>query len=364
MTKQDRFATSRLIEGAVPEIGPSRDWIMRAARIGGHLPVLCLLTSAIAFGQSFTVMDANNNNNPITQGSIIYLPKDDSGAAFTFNVDDPFDYLSVDVTFQYTDQAGRRLENDTHLDLNNGTYTANLPGLGGSAIVAWVDPCGVLVGNMSFTVMGTNPDPGQVDTFLATGLPPQLQPPWFFYSVLAHEDRIPGEPNAYRQYADSTWPNNRNIVGMALWGYPDGIGMSQYEAKQNSATYWDYFSWQSNLADGVNFLITQKLPPANTFWQNQLNASTYDPPPTDDPGFACDFGFSYPPLPGWDYLYAEWMTAYNGTGGQINRKTGQVIFLPGYFISWSQQGDQTGPQWNILQYPLAYVYAVCNTAPI
>ncbi len=153
----------------------------------------------------------------------------------------------------------------------------------------------------------------------------------------------------YRQYATATWPNGLNIVGMPLWGNPDGIGIGQYEAAQNAAMYWDYFSWSQNVIDSTALLWSYQSRAYN-YWQTQLINAAYAPPPWTWAGQYCPM-FGYPAGPGYaDYGDTEWMTAYNaGPNGSM-------------FIQWFQQYGQMMPRWHIVN--AGYVDAVCQTAPL
>jgi len=287
------------------------------------------------------ITDAHTGN-VIQNGSQLYNPADDSGAFFTLQVSGTDAYINLLVSFTYIDQTTTHgfIYEDT-FELENGTFNLPFPGLGGQTVtIQWTDVCAGSGGaSISFVVKGTNSAPSQVQ-----GWSQRWFTPWFWPQLLNQE-------SFGLQYAASTFSTgsngtntNQNVIGMPLWGSPDGIGIGQFDGSTYQLSYSDYFSTNQNIQDSLGELDSYQQPAIDYINSQVTVANSYgdQPPAYNIPGQNCGTFGTGGNRPLSD---AEWMTKYNG--GNVVKYVPPTATTPS---NWSPR--------------LEYVTGVCSQNPL
>lgn len=301
------------------------------------LTVLALAITATASGQSLVVTSSGSTVSQGTTLTINTIPNMPN-LVLSVNGGSSCDTVSYVVDINYTDQVGRTTTAQYNAQNEPGDQAVTVNwfgGLeGGGASVSWQFDGVTQSSTLGFFINGSNPPNSAVDAYASSG-------PWFVLNLIAWESRA-GSLNPTGQYKQF------DSLGYPLWGTPDGIGLMQLEPPNRISLDKDYWSWPTNVADGLSLLNTKQTPAYNS-WNNefaQMQAVTGPNPvyPDETPYKWCDF--AYPANGKDEFKDGDWIHYYNGN----------------YFVFF-HPADPGGPnRWDIDKY--GYVSQVCNTDPL
>ncbi len=255
-----------------------------------------------------------NNNGSVSQNSTLYIDATPampqlnlsvSGGALT--CDSLWYTLDIDWTAASGQQTFVQVSGSFPCNQTNGIAWGSLYA-GGTATLTWTDDCGD-AGNLTFTILGTNPSPAIVDSFLPST-------PWFWRNLLAWESAAwtASPTGIYHQFNSSGVPLNCNC--------PNGIGLTQLDP-QAGGTFPsganDFWAWNYNLVDGFN-LLAGKRSAAYQSWSNELNdmlnTNGGQPVWPHWSSGVCTFDASPPsgaPAAGtYSFADGDWIKFYNG----------------------------------------------------
>ena len=297
------------------------------------LALLFFATAATVCGQSLVVTSGGSTVNQGTTISITTVPSMPN-LVLSVNGGNSCDTVSYIVDVSYTDQAG----NTTWAQYSAQNYagdqpvTADWSGVltGGSASVDGTSEGSTL----GFFINGGNPPNSAVDAYASSG-------PWFVRNLIAWESRAwsLSPTGQYKQF---------DAFGYPLWGTPDGIGLMQLEPLYRISLDQDYWSWPTNVADGLN-LINGKQSAAYNHWTTQINFAQMDGGPNPPSLYGTYCAFQYPQNGGDYYGDADWIHYYNSN----------------YYTQWVRPSPPNPGYWNMDGYNhSSYVQHVCNAVPL
>jgi len=106
-----------------------------------------------------------------------------------------------------------------------------------------------------FYIRGLNPTKHEVETYLINE--GYLSRFWFIKKMLIHESESEdinvmqqfNDPSKSSRYSYGTSGTGRQVLGMPLWGYPDGWGMAQldYSAERRTVEAEALWNWKRNI---------------------------------------------------------------------------------------------------------------------
>lgn len=239
----------------------------RPGRRLSYMRLAAIMLGLIACGTAraqFVVQ--TNGGSTVSQGTTLSIDSSPAMPLLTFSVSggaltcDSLNW-SMDISWTFvTGNQGSLLERSGTFYCNQTqTVDWNSEYGGGSATVSWSDDCGH-AGNISFTILGTNPSPAAVDSFIPST-------PWFWRNLLAWESRAwsTSPTGIYHQFASGGTPLDCDC--------PNGIGLTQLDPA-NGGTYPsginDFWAWNYNEVDGFNLLANIRTAAYNN-WTSEWN---------------------------------------------------------------------------------------------
>jgi hypothetical protein len=316
--------------------------------------ILTLLALVGAKNADAQLSATTNNNVTVSQGSILYINGTPIMPQLNFAVsggETTCDTLSWTISIDWTAPSGQQTSTTFNGQFAcNQTATVDWSSVGfagGTAALSWTDDCGD-AGNLSFSILGTNPPPSAVDSLTSTS-----SPPWFWLNILAWESQAwhASPTGIYHQFTSSGVPLNCNC--------PNGIGLTQLDPV-SGGTFPngnnDFWSWSVNEVDGYNLLVS-KQSAASTNWNaelaDMLNNNGGQPSWAHWSQGVCTFDASPPsgvPAAGaHSFADANWLKNYNGN----------------YFIFWDPPANGNPGFWDINSAGLTtYVPNVCSSPAI
>lgn len=118
-----------------------------------------------------------------------------------------------------------------------------------------------------FYIRGLNPTKHEVETYLINE--GYLSRFWFIKKMLIHESESEdinvmqqfNDPSKSSRYSYGTSGTGRQVLGMPLWGYPDGWGMAQldYSAERRTVEAEALWNWKRNIELLVSRLVNEKV---------------------------------------------------------------------------------------------------------
>ncbi|HUK18062.1 MAG TPA: hypothetical protein VLW65_16670 [Bryobacteraceae bacterium] len=307
-----------------------------------------LLWLAAASGQTVTV--ESSTGTVLNSSSIISITS--SGVAPTFkvvvaDVPCPTCYTDLYVLIEYFAPNGKTTywQDDSGYVYGNGSFQYQANQEGGPVTVTYTVYNGdtlITSGTRTFTILGQQPAASSVNSQAAGAA-------WFFPNMINQES----SDRQFNLTTNDILGNRVGYVFISSDGY--GTGLSQIDPRSHTLSDADVWSWSQNLTDGAAILQTFSAG-ATSFWNNQISQMQSQNPGTYP--VATNFAychFAYPQGSVHSYSDAEWITAYNGTGGS-------QYYPKGYFIYWVEKTSSKAGYWVVQNTVRTYVSDVCGTS--